>query len=341
MLNCEEKWGSVRKVRYFDDIETSINYSLRYEGTRFSDKIFTSEMIRRREERHNLIQKHYRRSIIRTKKSMYETKFKVTLPDTLTFLKEMKILWIEDGIVVPLDLAKEFEAASSEKEKRVLVLKYVLNSKYRAYRLFLRQLNKTKQFVIPNDYSKRDENFGAFLKRAGFFTDVASFYTIRDLFYELDAINWYIDEDDNLILYPVFSMNGRESCLWTEQIESEDFVLHLNRKVKKELFLKELVETYLNSTGRRFMINADLVEVRDKLCSKYLLGDFHFKELLLEYSGNRDIPYKIQLNFGSMKTRKRNYDLKIMSLPKLSSNRLALYITIEEAQPWSNGQSTF
>lgn len=333
-MNCNDRWRSVRKVRYLDDIEAAARYASQYGDTAFSEEILTSHIITKRQDRHNLVQKHYKKGIQRTKKSMYETKFRITLPDTLTFLREIKILAVTDGLVRPLELAKKMKGVSIESRKRKLVMKYVLNSKYKAYECFLRHLVRLGKFVLSAEYSRRDMRARAFINRSGFLTDIVSFYTIRDLFYELDAINWYVDDENNEVIYPVVSIGEENKNRWTEQLSTKNLRLNLRKKIDEKLFLRELIEIYLNLTGRRFMINTDLLQVRDSFCSKYSLGDHYFKEMLLKLYNKKSLPYRVLLNFGSIRKRKRNYNLKIVSLPKLSSNRLALYIAIDKEVVW-------
>jgi len=329
-MYCDEEWGSVRKVRYMDDIEAFARYALQYRNMKFSEDTFLSQFISEREDRHNLVQKHYKRGIQRTRTSMYETKFKITLPDSLTFMREMKILAVKDGLVIPLQLAEKLKSMSEESQKRRAVLEYVLSSKYKTYQCFLKHLVQLGEFVVPFGYSKRDDQTRSFINREGFMTDTASFYTTRDLFYELDTVNWCVDDKRNLIMYPTVSTGKEDKDNWHEHLTIGNLALNLRKKVDEELFLDEMIDAYLNLTGRRFMANADLIQLRDAFCRKHRLGDFYFKELLLHLVRNESIPYRIILSFGTVSMRKPNYDLKIVSLPKLSSNRLALYIAIEE-----------
>lgn len=332
MIDCGEQWRSVRKVRYMDDIEASAHYALQCKNMLFSEEVLESYLINRRKDRHILVQKHYRRGIPRTKKSMYRTRFAITLPDTLTFMKAMKILSIVDGLVKPGELAEKIEGTPLESKRRSLVLEYVLRSKYKAYECFLRHLIRLGKFVIPKGCSRRDTRFRKFLHASGFLTDVVSFYTIRDLFYELDAVNWYVNPENNLIIYSTVSLGEEDEARWNEKVRIRDFTLSLHKRIDEKSFLSELLEIYLELTGRRFTVNADLLQVRDVFCSKHSLGDYYFKKLLLDQHIAENLPYRIFLNFGAMRKRKRNYGLKIVSLPKVSSNRLALYIAIEQRE---------
>ena len=259
---------------------------------------------------------------------MYQTGFSITLPDTLTFLKEIKVFAVENGVVQPLELAERMKNALSENQKRTLILGYVLNSKYQTYRCLLNHLEELREFRVSRLFFRRYKESSSFIKEKGFQTDIASFYTARDFLYELDIINWCIDRGD-LLIFPVGYIGLKKDDMWNEHLEIGDFVLGFHKKFEDQLFLRELIEVYLNLTGRRFMANADLLQLRDQFCRKHRIGDFYFKELLLNIL-NKSKPYKISLNFGTINKRETNYALKLTSLPKLSSNRLALYIAIEE-----------
>jgi len=327
-MECGEKWRSVRKVRYMEDIETAVNYSTKYQGQEFSGSTFAQLLVQGRMERQNLVQKHNEREISRTKKSLYQTHFGITLPDTLTFLKEIQVFSTQNGFVTPLRLSNEIQKASNEREKRKLILSYVLNSKYRTYRCLLRRLGEVQEFVISRCYFKRDRDATSFLVKNGFLTDVVSFYASRDLLYELDILNWCMS-DEGLMVYSTGVFGEQKENSFSEHINVHDSVLSFRKKFNNKVFVDELIETYLNLTGRRFMVNADLIQLRDIFCRKYRIGDFYFKELLLK-AVTENSSHKILLNFGTISKRKTNYDLKITSLPKLYSDRLALYIAIEE-----------
>lgn len=331
MVDCNEKWGSVRKVRYVDDIESAVQYALQHSNREFSKEAFASSLIQRRGERHNLIQKHYTREISRTKKAMYETHFSITLPDTLTFLKEIQVFAVKSGLVMPLQLTEEIKNVFDDNQKRALILRYVLNSKYKTYRCFLHHLAELEEFRIPGRFSKRDKRATCFVNENGFRTDIASFYTTRDLLYELDVVNWRMENDDLLIFFS--GLNGTKNKHSQREFGATyDSILSYRKNFDDQLFLDELVDAYLNLTGRRFMRNADLIELRDNFCRKHHIGDFYFKELLLRVLAKSHESYRILLSFGTIGARRANYGLKLTSLPRLSSNRLALYISIEEEE---------
>jgi hypothetical protein len=245
-------------------------------------------------------------------------------------MRAIKVLDIKKGVVEPLELSEKTLSVRQE-EKRLLILYYELNSKYRAYQAFLKKLIDLDQnhfeYLIPNGM-KRDEEATKLINKQGFATDIASFYTTRDLLYELDAINWY-DDEQGLHIYPVIPIKRNlEDFL---KLDMNTFDFHsITEAFTLDSFIEGLVTVYLKQSSGRFMRTTDLVQIRDIFCKNQRMGDFQFKELLIALLKNEGSPYKVTLSFGTIAKRSTNYNLKMASLPRLSSNRLALYINIEE-----------
>jgi hypothetical protein len=303
-----------------------MQYSIQNSGKVYSPQELVTLILDRRTDRYSVMKKHYNRIIPRTENSLYKTKFKVTMPDTLVFMREIKVLNIKNGLVEPLELSEKARSVMAE-EKRLLILYYVLNSKYKAYQGFLKRLIDTDGFLLPKGI-KRDEAATEFINKEGFATDIASFYAIRDLLYELDAINWYVDEQ-GIHIYPVMPIRRTLEDFLTLNVDSFDFH-SIIEAFTIDNFVEKLVETYLEASSGRFMKTVDLVQIRDLFCRDQRMGDFQFKELLLNLLKYQDSQYNVFLSFGTIAKQSSNYNLKIASLPRLSSNRLALYVNIEE-----------
>jgi len=332
MLSCSRNWKSVRKVRYYDDIEFAINYVLANKFKKFKENDFLNKLSILRQKRNNLIQKHYQYSI-RTKRSLYITKFRTTLTDTLIFLKEIKVFKIDDGIIVPLELSIEYLNYNNIYDKKAIILNYILISKYKAYICFLKHLYSLKEFRIKAQHQKRDKITRDYLSETGFNTDVVSFYTIRDLFYELGVLNWYINDDRTLVIYPTIEMN-KHYYNHKNLIKYDGDNIYLFKEINYDEFIKELEEEYLKMTNRRYRVNLNLMDLRDAVCKKYGLSDFYFSDIIFSLQNIKKTPIKISINFGYTTLRKRNYNLKLLSLPKVSSNRLGLYIKLDKVMTY-------
>jgi hypothetical protein len=318
MMNCHENWRSVRKVKYFDDIYYSIRFFYENEGAIFDENDYISGLIKNREKRNVSILKHHSRLGISTRIAMRKSKFSVTMSDTKTFYKNVNVADLSSNTVICGLFYDDVTNIEDAEEIKKLITINILNSKYGAYYCFINYLIDNNEFIISSEYKKRDKSFREYLKSWGINTDVPSFYTIRDLFYELSIINWYVDDDDDMIIYPVINMEN-----------DSDKIEFRYKDINISEFLRELVETYLNSTQRRFNVEKSIIEIRDVICYKYKISDYAFKQLLIKSVKNKD-NYIIQLNFGRFLNPKRNYGLKMMTLPSVYEGRLGLYIRIKD-----------
>ena len=327
LLNCDQNWRSVRKVRYLEDIVTAIEYVIDNSGKQFDKKRLYERIIKSRYERTNLIQKHHQTST-RSKRSIYGTKFIYTTPDTLVFLKEMQIYSLdENNNIIKQELSKEYEN-NENIDLRLLILKYLLKSKYVAYSCYLKRLNDS-EIIIPKSLQKRDTNTRKYLTSKKIFTDVPSFYTLRDIFYELNMNNWFVNESNELIIYPTYCLSKNPSNRYENNLPLDNDYINFNKIIEESIFVDVLVETYLDKSNRRYGLNLDLMSIRDKVCYNLGIGDFEFKQFIIKSSQAKS-DYRVALNFGYKTSKLKNYDLKLITLPKVSSNRLAMYIKIEK-----------
>jgi len=332
LRDCTVNWGSVRKVRYLADIYSSAKYALENAESRFSPNTLRSYILTGRQHRLELIHKHYQ-SVLYTpvgNASSQTKQLQVTLPDTLAFLKIIGIFEIERGKVLPLPLAFRIEQVTKGSETKLALTEAVLRSKYPAYWCFLGVLNALGSLRIPRTSARRDKSLRQTLRKQGFLTDVASFYTLRDLFYELEAINWYIDFEGHETIYPVVSLtDDREKHgLWQYSISIDSSVLLYGRRVSMDAFVDTVIGSYLRLTKGRFDVEADLVSLRDDVCKELRISDEQFKELVRNTRfSSRGV--MMRLSFGSLYHRKRNYAPKLVTLPEVSPSRLALYVRLQ------------
>jgi hypothetical protein len=249
----------------------------------------------------------------------------------LVFLRNIGILGVRNSKVTALALSKEIAKTVDPKEANFRIVECLLDSKYPAYRCFLAQLNAQSSIKILSAFRRRAKDLRLFLIDQGFRTDVASFYTIRDLFYELELANWNIDPKGDELIYPtaVFSKDlEQDEEKWTFSSTRGLLRLCYLRKVSTTQFSETLQEAYLSVTKGRFDSEADLLSVRDYVCERLHISDQQFAELVRLVQVSCESQLAIALSFGSIQQKRRNYGLKIYTLPQVSSNRLALYIRI-------------
>lgn len=329
MCDCSKSWKSVRKVRYLVDIYSSLRFALQNEGKVFSKDLFRNYIIHGRRHRLELIHKHFR-SVTYTPidhTNLTKKNLRVTLPDTLTFMKNIKIFKIHDGKVAVLPLSRQLTKTVSQDKANLKIARAILTSKYLAYRCFLLRLNLCKSLKIPKSRAYRNQDLRSFLRERGFNTDVASFYTIRDLFYELGLINWYIDFKGDEIIYPtsILSKSNERINDWQLSTKLDSLKLFYLKRISIKKFSETLERVYLSLTGGRFDREADLLSVRDRVCETLQISDQQFTKLVQLAKKSLISNLIIILNYGSIRFKKRNYGLKIYTLPQVSSNKLALY----------------
>lgn len=333
LFDCTRDWGSVRKVRYLADIYSSVEYGLENAEKAFSEDAFRKCIFRGRQHRLELIHKHYQRVFYTPMGSAsLETKrLQITLSDTLTFLKNIGIFEVKNGKIHPGSLAFQLRQISNRNEGTQALIEAILKSKYPAYWCFLKTLSERKSIRIPRGYIRRDENLRRWLSEQGFFTDVASFFTLRDIFYELRAINWYIDPEDQESIYSAcqFADGEVNQSEWQYSFSVGSRRIFCGRKISMDSFIKGLISSYLKLTGDRFDVEANLLSLRDDVCKFFIISDQQFSELLLDAQKMHETPVIIKLSFGSLYDNKRNYGLKITTLPEVSPSRLAMYIRLK------------
>lgn len=336
LYNCSKNWGSVRKVRYLPDIYSSIKYALENVEKEFSEDLFRKYIFLGRQRRLELIHKHYQ-SVRYTplgRASLTTKRLRITLPDTLTFLRNIGIFKVEKGKVHPLPLAFLLGEISNKDEANLILVKAILNCKYPAYWCFLKLLTTQGLIRIPRTFAQRNKNLRKLLWKKKILTDVASFYTLRDLFYELEIINWYIDSEGNENIYPTIAIVEREAddSEWQYSFFIRSSKILYRKRVSMDSFIDAVISSYLKLTKGRFDVEANLLSLRDDVCRELKMSDQQFRELLKKAQkyGRQVI---IRLSYGSLYDKKRNYALKIVTLPEISSNRLALYIRLKKREP--------
>lgn len=325
----------MRKVRYLTDIQSCVNYALENRWERFSEEEMREHILMGRQRRLELIHKHYQYAIYTPMghASLETKRLKVTLPDTLAFARNIGLLEISEGKVIPLPLSLKLGRIRDSAEAKMMLVKALLTSKYPAYRCFLQLLCRRSEVTIPKALSRRDRRLRLLLEDMGFRTDVPSFYTLRDLFYELEAVNWYIDSEGNEGIYPTiaFAENGVGHDAWKHCLSIDSSTLLFQRKTPKALFARRLIDSYLRLTRRRFDVEADLMSLRDHVCRELNISDQDFSRLLLETRRRHDAQITIRLSFGPVQDRKRGYASKIITLPQVASDRLALYVRLSRS----------
>lgn len=334
----EKRWGSVRKVRFKSQLMDLINYAVENDGRIFSkndiQSIIEKDRANREAIRLKITQTGWRRAL---QHFGAQISYKSLVKDTIAFAKGVGIFIVKKGKIFCTSRIKELYSRQkiSQKEYEKGIIALLLNSKYKAYSLFLKHLQKINgHFHIPLNFKSRSKSSGlpAFLKNNGFLTDVASFYTIRDLFYDFGLINWRIN-----------SKGGFEHIFLTCQIVSSDLAITTNYEDKVKLndgsvliynkklcnleFEKVVSRNYLSLSKQRWGVIVDLLELRERVTEEICISDDQFNKLIVKMINGKNV--KAELSQGTISFKPSSGLLiKALNCPVIGEGIYATYIRL-------------
>lgn len=340
-LSNEVAWGSVRKVRFKPQIQMLIKYAVEMESHRFSKedirRIIEEDRIRRESIRLQVTQTGWRRAL-RQIGDRAGVAYKRSAEDTIAFAKGIGVFEIQDDLVVcPPRIKELYDCLKMEPEKcESELLALVLGSKYKAYVSFVINLQKLGgHFYIPPEFRRRTRisGFSKYLHENGFFTDIASFYTIRDFLYDFGLINWRI--------YPE---NAREHIFLTSQLVTtgtttetqyartvnlgEHSVLY-ERWVTENEFEDSISKHYLSLSEDRWGVIVELLELRDKVSEELCISDYQFNKLVLDMWKRKRAYLSVELSQGTVSLRvARGLLIKALNAPLIGDEIYATYIRL-------------
>jgi hypothetical protein len=223
---------------------------------------------------------------------------------------------------------------NAKREKKIRgILQFLTQSPYKAYHGFLRALagHQGEINVPPSLATRRDlPGVKEYMKTMGFLTDVASFFALRDLYYDMALLNWFRDEN-----------RKQEHFYITNEIWLVNDLLRINPskdleniapKVSPELFWETLLDEY-NRAGPVGHY-ANLIQIRDSVCYRLRMSDANFAALLasIEKITSRE-GYSVALASTPLVSRlPMGYIVKIGALPRIQGSDPATRIRIALAE---------
>lgn len=312
----KEGWTGVRPVRFRDEIFGTLNLMVsRNEGVSIEE--IRDYVLRLRLDKEDRREKAVQKSI-----SLETSKRK--RPKLLTKVEQMIRIFRKTGMII-----KDGETIRSTANSRKLIsirqqdeiaadayfLESLVNSSFRTYWLFLRQLFKCKQISIPSSLSKRDKKLRNHISSVGFPLDVWSFFILRDLFYDFSLLNYIIDDSFHKI-FPLYSIEQEksESPPYAYTIRGPDAYLNFWPKPPKD-FVKEFVDIYLSLTDNKWNRMIDLVVLRERYSYKFVVPERQF-DILLQETLKQETRYKIVLSVGHIAYEPGStYITKALALP--------------------------
>jgi len=178
------------------------------------------------------------------------------------------------------------------------------------------------------------------LTERGFFTDPASFYTIRDLLYDFGLINWSIASDATEYIF-MTSFVSKGSVPSSEQFKSsvntDDLTLFYRKNVDIAHFRNCVLEVYLEMARNNWGQVVSLLDLRDLVTHKLQLSDIDFNEsilALLALDNGIDQKETFELSEGTLQQRTLAGRVpKVMNLPTMRSGGFATYLRILSSGP--------
>jgi len=312
----KEGWKGVRPVRFREEIFGVIDRIVS-SGEGLSIEEFRNHILKLRLEREDRRLRALQRSV-----SLENHRRK--RPKLLTKVEQMiRVLW-KTGMIV-----KDDEIIRSTTNSRKLIsikqqdeigadaffLECLVNSSFRTYWLFLRQLFKRGQISIPSSLSKRDARLRTYIISEGFPLDLWSFFILRDLFYDFSLLNYIIDESFQNIFALYTIEDEIEFSSYKYKIKGPDAHLNFWPLKTPNDFVKELVDVYLSLTDNKWNRMIDLITLRERYSHEYAVPERLF-DILIQQVSKQENRYKIVLSVGQIDiSRRSTYITKALSLP--------------------------
>jgi hypothetical protein len=337
----EPAWGSVRKVRFKSQIYGLIKYAAENSGRELSRsdiRKITEEDRGKREYVRLLISQTGQRRALRTMGDKWAKTYEKSVEDTIAFSKGIGVFDLEDNIVICPPRIKCLYGQFEESPDRVETetLRMLLESKYKAYMRFLVRLQGLEgDFYIPPEFRRRtkESQLSHHLSKNGFRTDIASFYTLRDLFYEFRLLNWRIRQE-----------NGEEHIYLTCQVAPEkvtmkprynhsialnDFTIYFDKSVTGDEFQETLSKHYSDISGGYWGSIVNLLELRDRVSEQLRISDQQFNDTIVNLWKERTGAISIELSQGVVPYKKwSGLLMKGLSAPMIGDGIYATYIRI-------------
>ena len=328
------EWGSVRKIRSLTQIMALLEAASR------SRKEYQDDV------RESLVKQHI--VLERARQRGSQTGYRpfeqirsglhALTEDNLSFLKRMSFAKEINGkLVLSADsrrLLDEWRKDDIAKVRK-LVIRRLLLSPYKAYISYLQNMKRiggSFRVRARGEKRTRASRLRQRLHDLGFETDVASFYTIRDLFYDLKLLNTVTDmrgRFETIFLTSVLTGASTRLGEFSSSIRVGRFRLHFDRKITDPDFCKHVVEGY-KTISRTWSRWVSLIILRNVVVHQLRISDEDFNTLMekVNLRGGCD-GFKVDGSTGYRVSR-RQYGLvlKSMRMPLTTGGRPIQYVAV-------------
>jgi hypothetical protein len=212
-------------------------------------------------------------------------------------------------------LKRELEHDKPSSETALLQL--ILESQYKSYRKFLKNMAGNRGSVtIAGESLNRTKSARNFVRKSGFAMDVASFHTIKDLFYDFGILNWRIFKRKET-LYLTRDLYKYASIMLVKEAILE-MKGELSRAEVSPMEYSNSIEAAFHSLGYEKDVYHEILLVRDEVCHKLRISDQSFAEMTLDFYRRMSEDSKIVLGVGPLVERPPvGYSKKLSTLPEL------------------------
>jgi hypothetical protein len=258
--------------------------------------------------------------------------------DNLSFLKKMHLVSVrKQKLILPLSskrLLAQWRHGQTDIVRRRMLTR-ILTSDYKAYLRFLVNLQrKSGSFTLLARGEKRSSEspLRERLHRAGFKTDVASFFTLRDLFYDFGLVNFVTDREgkfETIFLTSEIAKHSNNQARYRHCVVVARFSIYFGKRVSTQSFCQMLVGGYktLVPAWARWV---SLMGLRDAVTIRLRISDDDFDDLLLGVLKHQTCDgFKVDGSAGYRASLRRYGEiLKAKKMPLMPGSRPIQYIAI-------------
>ncbi|MCK4477387.1 hypothetical protein KAU88_02525 [Candidatus Bathyarchaeota archaeon] len=328
----------MRKVRSKSQIVKLVQYSVTHSG-----KIFSSQNIRtliekdrvKRESMRLLITQMGPRRALRQLGDTKRRSYASMARDTVAFAKGVGIFKVVNGKIQCPERIRNINSLIESDYPSAIdsLIELILASRYKAYFLFISHLQEIGgHFHIPRRFKGRTGISGIkdYLMENEFQTDVASFYTIRDLLYDFSLLNWRMQKDrEHLCLTCEFVPEKAESSgNYCRNLKLRNGSILYERKISTNSFEDSLVRAYKLLTRNSWGNVVNILELRDIVAEELGISDTQFNnELLALAKGSPEVI--VELSRGTLFLgRSSGVLIKGLNLPQINAEMYVTYVRL-------------
>lgn len=329
------RWGSVRKVRRVSQIEAILEFAIQNDGKPYSEEKLRQKLI----NEHIEVEKSRLRGMQFSRRNISSLRNSLLslVKDHFAFGRSVGLFNMKAGRVIAskrtLEISRAFRDNSND--FRRLLLETILGSPYTSYLKFLIALKSEKgTLTLPAGSSQRIANskLAKILVAKSIDIDIASFFTIRDLFYDFGLLNWFYHtkEDKETIIMTSDIRRDSKTAHWKESVKIPRVgYLVFDPEITPKEFGSRLVKAYFAISRQRWGAWMDILPLRDETSFRLRISDRKFNEMINAVLRSQPKGFTIQSSRGYSSAKATyGYGIKATNVPRTDLGGLIRYISI-------------